>query len=308
MAFETFDFHLTQLKYLKTAVDHIDSPSFRPDGKTPTQIATLLTDGNTALTDLLEKSDQLNVARGALEAAHAAGHDACVAVYACMKSCYRDDRSSLAAIQRLPKTDRTPSQTVTRMKATSQRWSALPNAPGTKSPLTVGDLTVDSFDKLLADLDDKLTAYTDCSGQFQSEQAAFGQQDEAIAGFVTAGLVQGRASYKPGSPQRAYIDAIPTESSTRAPGQAVVSLATSPAARTVHLEFSAPHATSFKVWHKGPNDADFAPVGESLSPGVFDAVGVTPGTHSYQVVPHNSRGDGPTSDPVTVAVAAAQAA
>jgi hypothetical protein len=88
------------------------------------------------------------------------------------------------------------------------------------------------------------------------------------------------------------------------PAQAVITQAESPDAGEVHLEFTADHATSFQVWHKGPGEAQFVLVAEPLLPGEYDTAGLPVGAHEYQIVGVNSCGEGPASLPSTVNVAA----
>lgn len=313
MKFETFDFRVTQLGYVKVAVENITDPVFRPDGRNAAAVTVLQTQAATAKADLLVKFDALNTARAALDTSRKAGHDACVAVYACMKSCYRSDATALPAIKRLPKSGSTAAQTLNRMTAIAQRWAQLPAVPGTSDPFIVGALTKAGFDALLADLQAKWNAYQTADGQFRSQQDAFGQKSGEIGAFVTAALTQGRALYKPGTPQRGYIDAIPTEPAQQEPAQAIISLAESQSAGSAHLQFDATRATSFQVWRKGPADAQFALAEEVLrpgpeQPGEYFKSGLAGGQHLFQIVGVNSQGEGPASEPATLAVAQAQTA
>lgn len=82
----------------------------------------------------------------------------------------------------------------------------------------------------------------------------------------------------------------------------------SPAAQSARLEFGAPHATSFVVFRKGPDDADFKQVADVLLPGVYEAGDLPPGENQFKVMPENSRGRGPESTVSTVVVALAAAA
>ncbi len=304
MTTETFDFHVTQLEYVKVAMQKIIAPVFRPDAITVALVTTMLADAEDAQTAILAKLADLSIARGDLEVAHEAGHDGCVAAYACMKSCYRKDRKVLPAIRRVVKSDQTLRETLSRLKQLGQVWSKLPSVPGTSDPFVVGDLTYLGFIDLRDVLKTKVTTYTTANADFQSQVDAFREFDEEIASFVTASLVQGRATSKPGTPQRGYIDAIPTEQSAQPPVQAIITLAESPDVGEVHLEFNAERATSFQVWHKGPGDAQFTLVAETLLPGEYDTAGLSAGTHEYQIVGMNSRGEGPVSVPSTVNVAA----
>lgn len=304
MTTETFDFHVAQLEYVKVAMVKITDPLFRPDAKTVALVTTLLGDAETAQTAILAKLTELNIARGDMEMAHGPAHDGCVAAYACMKSCYRNDQKVLPAIRRVVKSDQTVRETLSRLKQLAQVWSKLPSVPGTTDPFMVGNLTYLGFVDLRDVLKTKVTAYNTANADFQSQLDAFREFDGEIASFVTAALVQGRSIYKPGTPQRGYIDAIPTEPSSQPPAQALITLAESPDAGEVHLEFTAEHATSFQVWHKGPSDPAFVLVAEALLPGKYDTAGLAAGAQEYQIVGVNSRGEGAASVPGTVNVAA----
>ena len=131
------------------------------------------------------------------------------------------------------------------------------------------------------------------------------EKEEVYRKFIGGALTQGRAQFAEGTPARQVIDGIPTEPTAQAPAQAVITAATSPAIGAVHLTFTADHATSFQVWHKGPGEVVFAQVAEVLAPGVSDVTGLAAGAHEYQIVGENSRGDGAASLPGTVTVAGA---
>jgi len=95
---------------------------------------------------------------------------------------------------------------------------------------------------------------------------------------------------------------IPVSPAAQAPAQAVISVATSPAAGAVHLEYDAEHATSWDVLHKGPGDPAFTNVATDALVKVYDATGLPAGAHDYKVVGRNSKDDGPASAVSTVAV------
>jgi len=301
---EEFSFHQTQLSYIKSAMDEI--AAFRPYGRTPEQVNAMITDGNTARSDYLTKLSTLGTARGALQAAHDTGHSACVSVYAVMKSIYKPDKASLRAISSLPKKDSTPAQTLTRMEATSKLWAELPNPPGSASAFVAGPITKVAFDGLLTDLRTKHANFFQCDQAFQMKEGALHVADDTNIEFITGALIQGRAQFPLGSAERGVIDAVPTESSTPIPGQAVITEATSSGPGTVHLLFSAPHATSYTLLHKGQTDTGFAVVQEGPL-NSYDAVNVPPGQNVYKAFGVNSRGTGSEAT-VTVAVAAEAAA
>lgn len=298
---ERYTFVLTRLRYLDAAVANIST--YRPDGKTPEQITALIPAADTEFADLVGKYNARNTADGTLSTAYEAGHDKAVSVYACMKSCYRSDTNCTRSIVSLPKEDRTPEQTLVRMKAVANLWVNLPSVPGTTGPLTVGGTTAAAFANMAADLEVKIAAATLADAQYSGQLAEFHSKFDDWDSFVSAAAVQGRAVYPPGSPERAYIDRIPTEPSTQLPVQAVITSATNPSPGAVFLEFTAEHATSFQVWHKGPGEPVFVKVADVLLPGEYLAAGLEPGAHEYQIVGENSRGDGPASSPTTVNVA-----
>ena len=297
---DQFTFTLTRLRYLYAAQQNI--PTFKPDGKNADDTADQLTAATAAGDEFLLKFNAYNTANGTLAAQLDIAHEAAVTVYACMKSCYRKDISCSAAIVRLPKQDRSPEVTLKRMRALTACWSTLPSVPGTTDPFTVGPWTYATFGAAAQTLENKISAADLARSVYAGAIATLNSKDAEWNNFVTAALTQGRAMYRPGTPERAYIDRIPTEPSTQEPAEPVITVATSPAPGAVHLEFEANHATSFQVWHKGPGSGLFVKVDDVLLPGAYDTTGLVPGAHEYQIVGENSRGTGPTSLPSTVNV------
>lgn len=303
---DTYTFVLTRLRYLSAAAQSISD--FHPDGRTTEQITALVPAAENAFAELTLMYNARGTASGTLDTTHSAAHEKTVSVYACMKSCYRSDTNCTTSIISLPKADRTPERTLARMRALGSLWATLPNVPGTTGPLVVGGTTAALFSNMTADLDVKITASALADAQYSGSLAEFHNELDTWNSFVSAATTQGRALYPPGTPERAYIDAIPTAPSTQEPAQAVITIATSPAVGEVHLEFNAEHATTFEVWHKGPGQPAFVHVDDVLLPGVYDATGLEPGAHEYEIVGANSRGTGPASAPSTINVAAQAAA
>ena len=310
---ETYSFHVEQLQYVKGAMDQV--AAFRPFGKTPTQVATLLTASATAKDEFLAKLTTRQTSRGLVSGAFTAAHDAAVMAYAILKSVFKADPASLRAIRSLPKGDQTPKQTVDRMEAISKLWAELPNPPGQAKAFVAGTLTKAQFDALLTDLKTKLATCVDCDQQFQLKEGTLHEVDAANETFINGALVQGRAQFAPGTAARNVIEAIPSQPSQQPPAQAQMGLAESPAVGVVHLTFDAAGATSFQVWHKGPGDAVFAladtvlrAVSGAGETGDYLKSGLAGGQHEYKVVGVNSRGEGPASDAVSVGVPQAEAA
>lgn len=303
---EAYIFVLSRLRYLATAVTNI--PDFKPDGQLPAAFTSLPALCEQAYSALLNPFNQAQVGGSTMRAAWLAGHAVSVSVYACMKSCYRTDINQSASIRRLPKRDNTPDKTLARMRSTADLWVTLPNVPGTAGPLVVGEYTSGGFGSMTTDFSAKLNTAKLKDSTYAGALATF---HEKLAGWnklVSAAAAQGRALYKPGTPQRAIIDRIPTDPSTHLPVMAHITLADSPAAGTVHLLFSAEHATSFKVFRKGPGDADFVEVADVLRPGEFTDTDLETGAYLYAVAGVNSQGTGAWSAPAEVEVQAAQAA
>ena len=303
---ERYLFVLSRLRGLSAAVANI--PDFKPDGRTAEYFEALPEQVQQLYSALLAHFHAANLAEGVLHAAYQAAHDSVVMVYACMKSCYRQDTFTLATLRRVPKHDRNPGQTLARMEALVAVWKELPNLPGADQPFTVGTTTAVSFELQKKEFETKLGAASKAARNHSGDLALFHQQlDEWDAG-VSAALIQGRALYKPGTAARACIDLIPTAPSTQKPEAAQITAARSEAPGASRLEFGAEHATSFKVFHQGPADAEFTEVAEVLLPGEYAAKDLPAGLHRYYVVPENSRGAGSASPVAEVQVAAAQAA
>lgn len=303
---ERYIYTLTRLRYLQAAMQNI--PTFKPDGKDLIYVSEQVLLCSGAGDEFQLKYNAYNSAIGALNAEVDSSHDASVMVYACMKSCYRTDPTCSAAIVRLPKQDRSGESTLRRMRGIMACWSTLPNVPGTTQPFAVGPWTQAAFGTKSSTLESKLMAADLARSVYSGAIATLNQKDDAWNNLVTAALIQGRAMYPEGTPERAYIDRIPTEPSQQDPEQAVITLAASPAVGAVHLEFTAGRATSYEVWHKGPGQPVFEKVADVLAPGIYDATGVSGGPNQYQIVGENSRGTGPASTPVTVQVLLANVA
>ena len=137
---------------------------------------------------------------------------------------------------------------------------------------------------------------------FQMSEGELHAKDDHLADVAVSALAEGRAQFAIGTPEREVIDSIPINGSQPEPNQAVISVATSPGVGEAHLEFDASHATSFDVLHKGPFDAEFAIVADDTVENFYDATGLDPGQHEYQVIGENSSGTGPASDIATIEI------
>ncbi|HMG06563.1 MAG TPA: hypothetical protein VK581_13970 [Chthoniobacterales bacterium] len=87
---------------------------------------------------------------------------------------------------------------------------------------------------------------------------------------------------------------MPCRPSPRRTGPAVISNAESKNPGTAHLEFDAPHATSFNVFQRVSSDANFTQVVDDGIEHTYDATGLKKDINSdFKVVPRNSLGEGP---------------
>jgi hypothetical protein len=299
--FKAVDFEVLQGRYVKAAMDKI--ATFRPEGKTPAAAQTLIDAVTTAQSTLSTKTATLDLARGELQEKIDALHVLCTQIYPIMKVVYRTDAGSLRAINALPITDRSQRETVARGDAISALWGQLPNPPGSATPFEAWTgMNKAAFDAVLTTARTNYSGFAAVDQDYQVAQGDLHAKTETLENFTTGAIIIGRAQFLPGTPDREVIDAIPTEPASQPPEQAVISVATSPAAGTVHLEFDAERATEFDVLQKGAADPDFVVVADDIIDRVYDGTGLAPGSYDFKIVPRNSRGLGPESAVSTVIV------
>ena len=302
--FARFYFNKTRLRYTKAAITGI--PTFRPDGKDGAYVQTLIMGLDTRQTTFVDAEQTLNLARGEFHERVGEGHKLCVKIYPIMKSRYRDDVGSSEAISRLPSNDNSPDDTKTRMKDTSALWVKLPLLTDPPNPpaafVAWPGMTQAVFETARVAVDTEELAVTNASAPYELAQGDLNKVVDAADVFATQATVQGRAQFDPGSPERDVIDRIPNEPAAQAPGKGVISAATSPAAGTIELTYDAPHGTSWDVLLKGPGAPDYGVVVNDTIEKTATLTGLAAGTYQVEVRGRNSRGEGPVSDPSSVAV------
>jgi hypothetical protein len=170
--------------------------------------------------------------------------------------------------------------------------------------MVVGEITAAAFGARVLAFDGKITAAKLAASHYAGALAEFHEKLADWNDFASAGRAQGQALYQEGTGPRAIIDRIPVTPSTQPPEPAEITTAESPAAGAAQLAFAAKHATSFKVWHRGPGEQGFQEVADVLLPGAYTAAGLPAGAHEYYVTGENSRGPGAASAVVRVNVAA----
>jgi hypothetical protein len=304
--FEAYNFELLRLRYIKLAMDAI--ASYRPDGKTPAEVGAMITTAtapNNPRAKFEAAEATLQLARGEYAEDLAEGHEICVQVFPIMKSRFRADPGSTSAIASLPTGDQSGNETLTRLKAISNLWGKLPNPPGSATVFKAWD-TMDkaAFDQFITAIEGSagppvivgtLEAKANAESALQVAEGAIHELEAVMADFTTNALIQGRAQYPEGTPNREVIDAIPTAPATQPPGQAVITNASSPAAGEAQFDYTALHATSWDVFRKGPGQANFVKVASDVIVKTYRATGLAAGAYEFEVVGLNSRGEGPAS-------------
>lgn len=299
--FKAVDFEVLQGRYVKAAMDKI--ATFRPEGKTPAAAQALIDVLTTSQATFNTKSTTLALARGELQEKIDALHVLCTQIYPIMKVVYRTDAGSLRAVNGLPVVDRSQRETIGRGEAVSALWAQLPNPPGSANPFEAWPGMIrTAFDAVLTTAKTNHSGFANVDQDFQVAEGDLHKQTETLEDFTTGAMIIGRAQFVPGTPEREVIDAIPTEPASQPPEQGVISVASSPAAGTVHLEFEAVRATEFDVLQKGAGDLDFVVVADHLIAREYDGTGLAPGSYDFKIVGRNSQGLGPESAVSTVVV------
>lgn len=302
MQFVSFNFHLTQLRYIKAAMDVL--PTYRPNGKTPAQVEALIDAAKGVKADYTTKDTALDLSRGNYHQAVKDGHTVAFQVYGIMKTRFRKVAAALGAIDKLPVDDDTPQKTQDRMEKISKLWPLLPNDPNTAAPfLPWTGMDQIAFGVLFAAIGTQQSAFAAAFQVFELGESNLHDTDESMNDFAVSSLEEGRSQYLPTSTEREVIDAIPIDAPSQPPNQSVISVATSPAPGAAHVVYDADGATDWDVLHKGPGDATFTLVADDVIVKVYDTTGLAAGSHEYKVIGRNSRGVGPESDVATINVA-----
>jgi hypothetical protein len=285
-----------KLLFVKSAMDLI--PGFRPLGKTPVQVQALLDGRETVRGEYVAKHTGLEDGQAAVREKLVEARREAVRAYALMKSTYADNPRKLETILRIPKGNMSGKAIVLRMEKTASVWEGLPNPPGSATPFTSNGLTRAQFIDLKDGFTGAVGSCTNCQTMFSDAKGALEEVERAQRNFISRALVQGRAQFDPGTPERAIIDGIPTEPSTQNVTGVQFDTVESQAEDAVHLVFHADHATAFRVEHKGPGDTGWTTVATlpaQNNVGDYATAGLPAGIHQYRVYGANSRGEGPVS-------------
>jgi hypothetical protein len=123
--------------------------------------------------------------------------------------------------------------------------------------------------------------------------------EECKAWYAAAG-----AAFPPGTPEGDLIRGqVPTTyTPPEPPAQAAITSATALGEGKARLDYAAPRATHFDVYHKGPSDGEYSLARSNTVKRSLEFNALEPGVHHYKVVGRNSRGFGPPSAEAGVSV------
>lgn len=303
-----FDFAVTQLRYIKAAMDEIST--FRPDGQLPAQIQALIGSAAPIRTLYITAKTTLDGARALRRTSIDTLHDACVDFFQQARNAYRKNPTVMECLERLPTDDRSFQQTLTRADAILAQWAQLPQIGTPPAAFTVAQvttsLTMAGMTTLRAAAETADTAIPVLDQDFQLQEAQLHAKQAEMEDQIASALTQGRSQFPEGTAERGIIDAIPTESPRNVPGKAVINSATNPASGSVLLDYECPGATSYDIFMQAPGSPDFVLVAEDLIVKIYEITGLAPSTppdvYSFYVRGRNSRGFGEDSDATSLEV------
>jgi hypothetical protein len=297
---EMYDFTVTQVRYIKAAMDQI--ASFRPDGLSPVDVAALTPNPDPIRANYVTKLTAAGVARDARNNGATAVHDLGVLFLSQARSTYRKNPSVLEQLDRIMTKDQTFTNCMTRGDQTSAVWGTLPNVGTPPAPFKVlrdGTLVPKAdLDTLIANARAADVALPGLDQLFQKAEGDLHVKHHELDDFVSAALNLGRSAYSEGTAERDMIDAIPSVPATHEPDKAVIASLVFDGGQ-VTITYDALHATTYKIFVKLPGASDFTQVAEDRIEKTFSLPLDTHGDWEFKVVGHNSRGDGPESDVAT---------
>lgn len=302
-----YDHAVTQCRYAKGAMDQISS--FRPDGKSPTAVGTLISGAATPRSNYITAQGAITDARIQRVNTIQKLHDGCVDFTAQARSRFRKDPAITARLNRLPTDDKTFQQTITRADLILAFWPGLPDVElpdATTGPFTFGsgadNIDLDTFTNWRADAvaADEAIAPTDQA--FQKAEADLHKKMAELEDFSQAAITNGTSRYNEGTAEREIIDAIPTDPPQHAPGDCEITDAVATGSGGVHLECESEFATGFDVFDLAPGATDPVPLLDDEIGTEFDLTGLAPGSHTLTARGRNAKGPGPMSAGVVVVV------
>ena len=303
-----FDSVVTQLRYIKSAMDEI--PSFRPDGLSPGEMQALIDGAGPVRVLFLEAKSGLDAARALRHGAFGVLHEACVGFGQQAGSTFRRDALVMECLRRLPTNDRTFQQGLARAEAILAQWAQLPEVGTPPAEFTVrqaeATLTLAGMTVLHAEAEAADAGIPVAAQEMKRQRARLNGKLKELKDVVMAALKLGRSQFPAGRPERGIIAAVPTVAPQRKPEEALLRSAVNPAPGVVRLDFICAGATSFDVLMKAPGEAVFALVAEGLTESHYELTGlvpsVPPGRYGFAVRGRNSRGLGKVSAALSLEV------
>lgn len=221
--FVMFDHAVVQMRYLKAATESI--PSFRPDGKSPAMLQSIIDHALIVRGQCVIALDELNGSRAVRRVSIELLHDACVAFAGQAGSRFRKHATLKGRIKNLPNQDMSFHQTLARAAAIAALWAELPlvgRDDGTMGPFTFGmdvvTVTLANFRQMLADARSANEAIATQDQAFQQAEGAVRLSLAEMQDIVGAGFTQGRSQFPHGTQPREVIEGIPHASPKKAAG------------------------------------------------------------------------------------------
>lgn len=305
---EAFDFETERVNTIIAIMGEL--PTFRPDDLDATAV-TLMRD--VALTvrngEYLPAEQSRNLAAANETAAVKALHAGCIAVYASMKTRYRET-ASLEAITKLPVDDGTPAETDKRAHSTLDLWKLLPLPPG--APVQPGPgphtyipydgMTVAVFQALLDAKDAAVAVASMAEKDWDVAEGNLHEETRRLRDFTVGAGAQGRAQFPdPLSMERELIDSIPTDPPVSAPGTCTITQASSDAPGEARLKVACERATRFD-WERETDPGVWEVVALDAPLSILLATGLPSGNMKFRVKGKNSMGESDWSDPAEITI------
>jgi hypothetical protein len=206
-----FDFALSQLRYLKKAMDEI--PSFRPDGLTPGDVEALVASTVPVRSDFVTAMQSLEGARALRRTSIRTLHEACVDFGQQAPSAFRKNPTVTLCLAALPMMDRTIQGTLARAEAILAQWGQLPLIGTPPGEFTVAQVEVPMTRAGLSVLREAALAAVSAEGvvdqEFELERALLKTKLGEVRDLLKAALALGRSQFPKGTMQREVISAIP---------------------------------------------------------------------------------------------------
>ncbi|MES2569631.1 MAG: hypothetical protein V4710_06200 [Verrucomicrobiota bacterium] len=278
-------------------------PSFRPGQKGPIE-ATLLVEAAIKVRDCdyLPAQNALQWGRNAICRKSAIGRETLLGILGNMKNRYRRDEASLRAIHSIPSDDESPEAVKLQMQQMSALWGKLPVPAGSPleamSYLPWQGMNRAVFDSLRLDLISAQAALPVLERQFEEAETQLAEQEGILAEFVHGSGEIGLLQFAEHTGERVLIEEIPKRPSTHTPGVGAIALHALQADYRAVLTYDAPHATSFILRHKSSGNPVFTTRREGLIERTFITEPLPSGDHEFDIIGHNSLGDGDPSVPV----------